>query len=71
MSLKDDYRARAGEARGQADASSLENVREKLLRSANAWEKMAEREERVAAARQARADEKQHDVGGEPGTALT
>lgn len=70
MTHKDEYHERAKDARLQADASNLDNVRDKLLRSAAAWEVMAEREERVAAAREARARDKQADPGdGLTGTA--
>lgn len=37
------YLARAAEARAEAEASNLENVRERHLRSATAWEEMANR----------------------------
>ena len=37
------YLARAAEARAQAEASTLDNVRERHLRSATAWEEMADR----------------------------
>jgi hypothetical protein len=56
--MRDEFRVRAEEAREQASQTMLENVRVKLLRSADAWEAMAQREERVAAARAARAVEK-------------
>lgn len=38
---------RVREARQQADAATLENVRETCLRSLTAWEKMAERAQKV------------------------
>ena len=59
MTMRDDYHARADEARREARTSTLANVRDKLLRSANAWDQMAQREDRIAAARQARADEQE------------
>ena len=37
------YRARADEARADAASAVLENVRERCLRSADAWEGMAAR----------------------------
>jgi hypothetical protein len=40
------YRARAEEARSEAGATSLANVRERCLRAAEAWEAMAARAQR-------------------------
>jgi hypothetical protein len=48
------YRAQADQARAEADAAALDNVRDRLLRSAVAFEAMAERYERVATSRAAR-----------------
>lgn len=48
MNDLDTYRARAAEAREAADAAVLDNVRERCLRSALAWEEMVERVERTA-----------------------
>ena len=45
------FQARAAEAREQAGAASLANVRERCLRSAEAWESMALRAERTERAR--------------------
>jgi hypothetical protein len=42
----DFYTARAAEARADADASQLDNVKERCLRSAAAWEAMAARAHR-------------------------
>ena len=42
------YRAQAEQARADADAAALDNVRDRHLRSAGAFEAMAERYERVA-----------------------
>ena len=42
----DFYVARAAEARADAEAASLENVRERCLRAAEAWEAMAARAHR-------------------------
>ena len=39
----DAYLTRAEEARAQADAATLENVRERCLRSEAAWREMADR----------------------------
>jgi hypothetical protein len=41
------YRERAAEARRDADAATLDNVRDRCLRSASAWEGMAARVERT------------------------
>lgn len=48
------YRAQADQARADADAAQLDNVRDRHLRSAGAFEAMAERYERVATSRAAR-----------------
>jgi hypothetical protein len=42
----DFYRARALEARADAEAAVLDNVRDRCLRAAAAWEAMAARAER-------------------------
>ena len=47
-------RLRAAEARAQADAATLDNVRERCLRAEAAWLVMAERGERTDALRAAR-----------------
>ena len=47
------FRARADECRSQAEATTLENVRERCLRSAAAWTAMAEQGERADAMRAA------------------
>jgi hypothetical protein len=47
----DQYRAQAEAMRAQAASAQLENVRERCLRSAMAWDSMAERAERTAASR--------------------
>lgn len=41
------YRDRAAEARREAEAASLDNVRDRHLRAAAAWDAMAERGERT------------------------
>lgn len=46
-STEDFYRARAVEAQEQADAAALDNVRDRCLRSAAAWEAMASRAART------------------------
>jgi hypothetical protein len=43
----DFYRSRAAEARADAEAATLENVRQRCLRAAAAWEDMAERAART------------------------
>ena len=40
------YRTRASEAQADADSATLDNVRDRCLRSAAAWESMAARAER-------------------------
>ena len=40
------YRAQAQAMRDQATAANLDNVRDRCLRSAEAWEQMADRAER-------------------------
>ena len=47
MSDKQIFLARAAEAREQADAATLDNVRERCLRSEEAWMIMADRAERT------------------------
>ena len=41
------YLERAAQARAEADAATLENVRDRCLRSATAWTEMAERLQRT------------------------
>lgn len=45
---------RAREAREQADSATLENVRDRCLRSVKAWEEMAARAQKVQRSRHAR-----------------
>ena len=47
--------ARATEARAEAEAATLDNVRERCLRAAAAWEAMATRAQRLATQRTAQA----------------
>lgn len=47
----DFYRARVEQARAEADAATLEHVRERCLRSQQAWTHLAERAERQLAMR--------------------
>jgi hypothetical protein len=49
------YRARAEQCRADADAATLQNVRERCLRAEAAWLAMAERGERTDAMRSSRA----------------
>jgi hypothetical protein len=48
----DFYRARAEEARADADKASLDNVRDRCLRAAVAWENMADRADRTGKMRE-------------------
>jgi hypothetical protein len=48
----DFYLARAAEARDQAEAAVLDNVRDRCLRSEAAWTAMAQRAERSDKARE-------------------
>lgn len=43
----DFYRARAAEARSDAESATLENVRQRCLRAAAAWDDMADRAART------------------------
>ena len=54
MTPLDFYREQAIKATADAAAASLDNVRERCLRAAAAWEQMAERIERTDAMRAAR-----------------
>ena len=47
MTDRETYLARAADARAQAQAATLDNVRERCLRSEAAWNAMAERAERT------------------------
>ena len=52
------YTARAAEARADADAATLDNVRDRCLRSEAAWAEMAERASRTDTLRKNRELEK-------------
>ena len=52
------YLARAAEARADADAATLDNVRDRCLRSEAAWSEMAARAERGERMREKRIAEK-------------
>jgi hypothetical protein len=56
---RETYLARADQARAEADAATLENVRERCLRSELAWREMAARVERTDAMRASKLAEKQ------------
>lgn len=58
------YREHAARARADADAATLDNVRERCLRAEAAWLDMAERQEGVERARAKR--EQQHLSQQEP-----
>lgn len=59
----------ASAAREQADAATLDNVRERCLRSERAWTVMAERSRRSEVARAARAESAALMRAGLPGEA--
>lgn len=65
-----DYRAQAARCRAEAEAATLDNVRDQRLRAEAAWIGMAQRHERVADARAARATPAstpgEHDILPEP-----
>lgn len=58
MSQEAVFRSRAEEARADAGATALPQVKERCLRAAEAWETMADREMRVTAAREKREAER-------------
>jgi len=60
------FRARAEECRTQAEATSLQNVRERCLRAAAAWIAMAERGERADAMRAAQDKAKAAAMADDP-----
>jgi len=45
------YLARAAEARAEAEAATLDNVRDRCLRAAEAWDRMADRIARAESTR--------------------
>jgi hypothetical protein len=49
--VQNSFRENAAHARAEADAATLDNVRDRCLRAAAAWAAMAERQERVERAR--------------------
>ena len=52
MTDRETYLARAAESRAEADAATLDNVRDRCLRSEAAWNAMAARAERTEEMRQ-------------------
>ena len=54
MANQPDYRAQAAKCRAEADAATLENVRDQRLRAEAAWTEMAVRQERAVSSRIAR-----------------
>jgi hypothetical protein len=58
MSTLDFYIARAAECRRDAEAASLDNVRNRSLSAAEAWEQMADRARRTQSFRAAHEAEK-------------
>lgn len=58
MTDRETFLARAAEARADADAAMLDNVRDRCLRSEAAWSEMAARAERTEKMRAARDAEK-------------
>ena len=59
MTVQSDfYHARALDARADAEAASLDNVRERCLRAAAAWENMADRAARTGRMRERQEAEK-------------
>jgi hypothetical protein len=58
MTDRETFLARAAEARRDADAAMLDNVRDRCLRSEAAWSEMAARAERTEKMRAARDAEK-------------
>ncbi|MFN3725750.1 MAG: hypothetical protein ACK4SZ_05525 [Allosphingosinicella sp.] len=63
---RDFYIARAAEARRDAAAATLANVRERCLRAADAWDAMADRAERSERHREADAARKAAMAANEP-----
>jgi hypothetical protein len=63
MSTQHDfYEARAAQARSEAEAATLDNVRDRCLRAASAWEAMAARAERGDNLRAKRVAEKEAEA---------
>ena len=58
------YRARADQARAEADAATLTHVRERCLRSEAAWVALADKAARAEEMREKLANEKASAVSG-------
>ena len=61
----DFYRARVDQARAEADAATLEHVRERCRRSEAAWTALADRSERSEQRREAELQRKAEQVSPE------
>ncbi|MEO7601823.1 MAG: hypothetical protein ABIS39_00955 [Sphingomicrobium sp.] len=61
----DFYRARVDQARAEADAATLEHVRERCRRSEAAWTALADRAERSEQRREAELQRKAEQVSPE------
>jgi hypothetical protein len=59
------YRARVAEARADAEAATLDHVRERCQRSEAAWQALAHKAERAERMRAAEAKRKEEKDGGE------
>ena len=59
----DFYRARAAQAKADADAATLDNVRDRCRRSEAAWSELADRAERTEAMRDRQT---QHQLAAQP-----
>jgi hypothetical protein len=57
------FLARAEQARGEAEAATLEHVRERCRRSEAAWQALADRAERSEKMREAEAERKAEAAG--------
>ena len=62
MKDRDLYLQRAADARADADKADLDNVRDRCLRAATAWDVMAERAERTERLRLAHEVAKAHEA---------
>lgn len=69
-SNQDFYLARAAEARADAEAATLDNVRDRCLRSEAAWTQMADRVERGERMREKLLAEKAAAQGAAAGMAI-
>jgi hypothetical protein len=69
MTDRETYLARAAEARAQADAAMLDNVRDRCLRSEAAWSEMAARAERTERMRETLLAEKAKAAAAEEAAA--